>query len=252
MFFLWCMWCTIASAMPFWAYQWWEATNMDPFWTGPSNQSWMFPLPNRGQNIGDHVAPPFLSLAPDPTNSCDGTLMMASYFLLTCSRWWLVYLCGFILSITLWGTLVDFHKVSSLFVTSNPQNEALVNNNLKSINTLCSSLQSKTWSTLPHPQKQKEKWYNIYPCVDWRHCEVLNTFEYFSYSCFNFVACPPKRLHFDYIANHEYQVVWTSLYLVHKWQYDCCHHTSFVLHANLCINRECFHLTLLEIYNFES
>jgi hypothetical protein len=46
-----------------------ESNQYGPFWTGSSNQSWMFPLPNGGQTIGDHVAP-FLSLAPDPTNSC--------------------------------------------------------------------------------------------------------------------------------------------------------------------------------------
>jgi len=46
-----------------------ESNQYGPFWTGSSNQSWMFPLANGGQTIGDHVAP-FLSLAPDPTNSC--------------------------------------------------------------------------------------------------------------------------------------------------------------------------------------
>jgi hypothetical protein len=64
--------------------------------------------------------------------------------------------------------------------------------------------------------------------------KCLNTFEYFSYSCFNFVACPPKKGYIlTNMANHECQVVNFTLfgwYTSDNIHFVCCM-------PILCINR---------------
>lgn len=182
-----------------------------------------FPLPNGGQNIGDHVAPflSLLSLATDPTNSCNG----------------------------LWchpmnpnGICVDLNKVGNLHHCIDMQLvEFLIAPPPRNLIFYWLVRGGGSFMWIYFCQSHLELWLSsisfglslwietqngiisTHVCVHWTHCEVLNTFEYLSYSCFNFVACPPKKGYIlTNMANHECQVVNFTLFGAQVTIYTLC------------------------------